>query len=152
MSIFLLTLFALPVPAHSDQINIGFGPCLDSSNLQPHIGKVQYEKDLGNFALVVNAVGVFAGPTFGIFSVVPSLKVVTPEGIFMRAGVGVGYTTQVNARLSSPAQFNIETCGGLNYGWAEIGPCFDHWSNGSILGGGPNLGLDAAFLSAGVKF
>ena len=137
--------------AHADSVNIGFGPSMDGDT-NPKYGSIEVEKDWGDFALVGNLTGIFAGPAFAVVSIIPSIKVVTPSGLFLRGGVGPAYTTQVNDRLSSPAQINIEMAGGLWNPMGEVGVKGDHWSNGSIVGGGPNLGADTLQAYLGVHF
>lgn len=145
----LLVGLLLSSSAWADGVGIAFGPSMDGGT-NPKYGSIEVEKDWGDFALVVNTTGVFAGPAFAIISIIPSIKVVTPAGLFLRGGVGPAYTTQVNDRLSSPGQINIEMAGGLWNELGEVGFKGDHWSNGSIVGGGPNLGADTlqAYLAA----
>lgn len=135
--------------AEADTVSIAFGPSMDGGT-NPKYGSLEYEKDWGEFALVFNATGVFAGPAFAIISVVPSVKAVTSSGLFLRGGVGPAYTTAQSDRLSSPAQINIEMAGGLYDERVELGAKGDHWSNGSIVGGGPNLGADTLQVYAGI--
>lgn len=150
MKLWMLGALLIGQSVQAHQINIGFGPSLDSTSLQPHVGSIQYEEDLGQLALVGSVTGVF-GQT-AAFSVIPCAKIVTPDGMFLRLGVGLALITHTTDRLSSIPEFNIEAAWGLSWQHVEGGLRFDHFSNGSILGGGPNLGQDAAQLHLGYRF
>lgn len=147
----LLVVILLAPAAQADQVNLGFGPSLDSTNLQPHVGSIQYEKNMGQLALVGSVTEVFGQTT--IVSVIPCAKIVTPDGMFLRMGVGLALITNTTDRLSSIPEFNIEAAGGLSLGRVEMGVRFDHFSNANpVLGPGPNLGQDAAQLHLGYRF
>ena len=147
----ILLAFLAAFPARADQINIGFGPSMDGGT-NPKFGTVQYEHDWGSFALIGSVTAIFEDPILWTGSLIPSAKVVTPGGVFVRVGLGIGFVSRTDDRLSSIPQFNPEMALGLSNDRFEVGGKGDHWSNGSVLGGGPNLGRDTLQLYLGVKF
>jgi hypothetical protein len=132
-----------------DHINIALGPSLNGST-NPKFGSLGYEKTFGHGSLIAQCTAIFTAPIpTGACSLVLSARVQTPDGWFTRVGVGPGFVTRTDDRLSSIPEINIRYAFGIDEGGWEVGLEGAHWSNASIWGG-PNLGRDFAGFFLGI--
>lgn len=134
--------------AQANHLALSFGPSLNGAT-NPKYASIGYVHDFGHLELRGQCSVIFDNPYFAACSLVPSLKVVSPGGFFVRVGVGPGFVTHTNDRVSSYAEANIRYAVGLDSGGYEVGVEGSHWSNAGFKG--PNLGMDQAGFYLGIR-
>jgi hypothetical protein len=135
--------------AQADRLHISFGPSLNGTT-NPKYAGIGLSHNFGHLELLGQCSAIFDNPYFAACSVVPSIKVQSAGGFFVRVGVGPGFVTHTNDRVSSPIEANIRYAVGVDQGGWEVGGEGTHWSNAGFKG--PNLGMDHAGFYVGIAF
>ena len=148
---YFLLLFSLlfSLSAQANDLLLSFSPTMDGG-YTPKLVQVGYEHDFSHpVALVAECGGMFEGENIGTCSIVPSIKVQTLSGLVARVGVGPGFVTATDSRLSSIFEFHIQGFFGLEQDGWQVGILGDHFSNAGLVL--PNLGRDFVGLGVGIK-
>lgn len=136
--------------ADDTKMTLGFGPSVDGQT-NPKMFAAGLENDWGNFALYTHCGALFESPFNPFCALVPSARVQTPDGMFIRMGVGPAWFAHSDSRLSSHYEFNISAAWGYYQGTVEMGLEADHFSNAGlpIANPNPNLGSDHILIYLG---
>jgi hypothetical protein len=133
--------------AEASHLHLAFGPSL-SNRTNPKAISLGYAHNFGHLELLGQCSAIFDNPYFAACSLVPSIKVVSPGGFFVRVGAGPAYVSHTNDQVSSPFEANIRYAVGLDQGGWEVGGEGSHYSDAGFKG--PNLGLDHAMFYLGI--
>lgn len=142
----LLAFLYQPV-ANAGTLHLSFGPSLNGTT-NPKSASVGIAQKVAHLEILAQCSVIFDNPYFAACSLVPSVKVVTTTGFFVRIGTGPAYVTHTNDHVSTPFEVNIRYALGVeNDGW-EAGAEGSHYSNAGIKGA--NLGMDHAGFYLGI--